>query len=75
MPKSNIKNGIVRRVKPNGWIHEKQFKDDKMHGFCRWIYENGSYSTGYYKDGKPFGEWFECDANGQLKKHYRVVDG
>lgn len=27
--------GIVRQVKPSGWIHESTFKDGKLHGLSR----------------------------------------
>lgn len=33
--KTGLPFGIVRQVKPNGWIHESTFKDGKLHGLSR----------------------------------------
>jgi hypothetical protein len=29
---TGLPHGIVRQVKPGGWIHESTFKDGKLHG-------------------------------------------
>jgi hypothetical protein len=41
------------------------WKDDKQNGFGRFIYNNGGYYIGEYRDGHRYGSGTLVDANGK----------
>ena len=62
----NIDNGFVWK---NGLIY-KQFSNLPFTGEV-----SGKKDKGFFKNGKPFGEWFTYYDNGQLLMKYHYKDG
>ena len=59
---TTVRHGFNRCIhSKNGYIMESSYKNDKTHGYTRFIYNNGEYVTGYRKNGHNFGEWIEYD--------------
>jgi len=74
---TGLSHGIVRQVKPNGWVHESTFKEGKLHGLSRqilggsdvWVelFQNGQEKAEFsFKDN--FKEIYRKDLNGYLDR-------
>ena len=74
---TGLAHGIVRQVKPNGWVHESSFKEGKLHGLSRqvlgggevWVelHQHGEEKAEFsFKDG--FSEKYRKDPNGYLAR-------
>ena len=62
----------MRTVDPSRSIEEYQCRDGQLHGYYRWIMNNGFYQIRYYRDGKEYGEQRTYGSNDQLICHYAV---
>lgn len=56
--------GVGKEI--NHIIFEGQFKDDVYHGYGRYIYQNGSYYTGGWIEGKRSGWGTLIDKSGKV---------
>ena len=36
-------HGVIRIIKPNDWMEERQEKDGRKHGYARLIWDDGRY--------------------------------
>ena len=66
-------HGVIRIIKPNQWVEERQEKDNKKHGYARVIWHDGRYEEEYFKEGVRHGPETAHRKNGELKytQHYR----
>ena len=66
-------HGVIRIIKPNHWLEERQEKDNKKHGYARLIWFDGRYEEEYFKEGVRHGPETAYRKNGEHKytQHYR----
>ena len=61
-----MQNGVGRAITKFGTLFEGQFKNSKIEGFFRAIYENGDYHISWRKDGQLHGYSLKVSSSGDI---------